>query len=102
MLPVAEIYPALKDWLADHTTALVIAPPGAGKTTGIPLALLDAPWLQGQTITLLEPRRLAARAAAARMAETLGDPVAQTVGFRLRGEHQTPAKTRIPADSEGT
>ena len=101
MLPVAEIYPALKAWLADHTTALIIAPPGAGKTTGIPLALLDAPWLDGQTITLLEPRRLAARAAAARMAETLGEPVGQTVGFRVRGESKVSARTRIHVVTEG-
>ena len=101
MLPVAEIYSSLKTWLADHTTALIIAPPGAGKTTGVPLALLDEPWLKGQTITLLEPRRLAARAAAARMAETLGEPVGQTVGFRVRGESKISAKTRIHVVTEG-
>ncbi|CAL4867809.1 ATP-dependent RNA helicase HrpB [Asticcacaulis sp. MM231] len=101
MLPVTEIYAPLKDWLVDHTTALIIAPPGAGKTTGIPLALLDAPWLAGQTLILLEPRRLAARAAAARMAETLGEPVGQTVGFRVRGESKVSAKTRIEVVTEG-
>ncbi|HTM79485.1 ATP-dependent helicase HrpB [Asticcacaulis sp.] len=101
MLPVTEIYTPLKDWLADNTTALIIAPPGAGKTTGVPLALLDAPWLTGQRIILLEPRRLAARAAAARMAETLGEPVGQTVGFRVRGESKVSGKTRIEVVTEG-
>ncbi|MBW8881640.1 MAG: ATP-dependent helicase HrpB, partial [Asticcacaulis sp.] len=101
MLPVEEIFPDLKAWLAENTTALVIAPPGAGKTTGVPLALLDQPWLQGQSIILLEPRRLAARAAAARMAETLGEPVGQTVGFRVRGESKIGPKTRIEVVTEG-
>ena len=100
MLPVEEIYIPLKAWLA-QTTALIIAPPGAGKTTGIPLALLDSHWLAGQKIILLEPRRLAARAAAARMAETLGEPVGQTVGFRVRGESKVSARTRIEVVTEG-
>lgn len=101
MLPVEEIYAPLKAWLAEKTTALIIAPPGAGKTTGIPLALLDAPWLKDQKIILLEPRRLAARAAAARMAETLGEPIGQTVGFRVRGESKVSGKTRIEVVTEG-
>jgi ATP-dependent helicase HrpB len=100
-LPVEEIYAPLKSWLADHATALIIAPPGAGKTTGVPLALLEAPWLTSQKIILLEPRRLAARAAAARMAETLGEPVGQTVGFRVRGESRVSGKTRIEVVTEG-
>jgi ATP-dependent helicase HrpB len=102
MLPVEEIFPALKAHLADvSNTALIIAPPGAGKTTGVPLALLDAPWLEGQAIVLLEPRRLAARAAAARMAETLGERVGETVGFRVRGESRIGPKTRIEVVTEG-
>jgi ATP-dependent helicase HrpB len=101
MLPVEEIYAPLKAFLANNATALIIAPPGAGKTTGIPLALLDAPWLAGQRIILLEPRRLAARAAAARMAETLGEAVGQTVGFRVRGESKVSGKTRIEVVTEG-
>jgi ATP-dependent helicase HrpB len=102
MLPVEEIFPALKAHLADvSNTALIIAPPGAGKTTGVPLALLDAPWLEGQSIVLLEPRRLAARAAAARMAETLGERVGETVGFRVRGESRIGPKTRIEVVTEG-
>lgn len=101
MLPVEEIFPPLKAFLRDNTTAVIIAPPGAGKTTGVPLALLDEPWLVGQSIILLEPRRLAARAAAARMAETLGEPVGQTVGFRVRGESKMSARTRIEVVTEG-
>ncbi len=101
MLPVEEIYAPLKAWLAAETTAVIIAPPGAGKTTGVPLALLDEPWLAGQSIVLLEPRRLAARAAAARMAETLGESVGQTVGFRVRGESKIGPKTRIHVVTEG-
>ncbi len=101
MLPVAEIYDPLRQWLVANTTALIIAPPGAGKTTGVPLALLDEPWLVGQSIVLLEPRRLAARAAATRMAETLGEAVGQTVGFRVRGESRIGPKTRIEVVTEG-
>ncbi|ESQ76281.1 ATP-dependent helicase HrpB [Asticcacaulis sp. AC402] len=101
MLPVEEIFPPLKAFLRDSVTAVIIAPPGAGKTTGVPLALLDEPWLAGQSIVLLEPRRLAARAAAARMAETLGEPVGQTVGFRVRGESKMSARTRIEVVTEG-
>lgn len=101
MLPVEEIFAPLKAWLADNSTALIIAPPGAGKTTGVPLALLDEHWLEGQSIILLEPRRLAARAAAARMAETLGESVGQTVGFRVRGESRIGPKTRIEVVTEG-
>ena len=101
MLPIEEIYSPLKAYLQTQTTALIIAPPGAGKTTGIPLALLDEPWLEGQTLILLEPRRLAARAAAARMAETLGESVGETVGFRVRGESRIGPKTRIEVVTEG-
>ncbi|ESQ89509.1 ATP-dependent helicase [Asticcacaulis sp. AC460] len=101
MLPVEEIFPDLKAFLGDNTTAVIIARPGAGKTTGVPLALLNEPWLEGQSIVLLEPRRLAARAAAARMAETLGEQVGQTVGFRVRGESKMSAKTRIEVVTEG-
>ncbi|MDI7774349.1 ATP-dependent helicase HrpB [Asticcacaulis sp. EMRT-3] len=102
MLPVEEIFPALKAHLATvSTTALIIAPPGAGKTTGVPLALLDAPWLAGQSILLLEPRRLAARAAATRMAETLGEKIGETVGFRVRGESRIGPRTRIEVVTEG-
>jgi ATP-dependent helicase HrpB len=77
------------------------APPGAGKTTRVPLALLDAPWLAEQRILMLEPRRLAARAAARRMAASLGDAVGESVGFRVRGESRVGARTRIEVVTEG-
>ncbi|MGA9659016.1 MAG: DEAD/DEAH box helicase, partial [Asticcacaulis sp.] len=101
MLPIEDIFAPLRSWLTEHTTALIVAPPGAGKTTGVPLALLREPWLEGQSILLLEPRRLAARAAAVRMAETLGESVGRTVGFRVRGESRVSAATRIEVVTEG-
>ena len=83
-LPVDEALPRLKEALAGGNAAVLVAPPGAGKTTRVPLALLDAPWLGGRKIVMQEPRRLAARAAARRMAATLGEPVGETVGYRVR------------------
>jgi len=77
------------------------APPGAGKTTGVPIALLDAPWLGGQKIIMLEPRRLATRAAARRMSQLLGQDVGGTVGFRVRGETRVSRATRIEVVTEG-
>ncbi|MDP3158567.1 MAG: ATP-dependent helicase HrpB, partial [Reyranella sp.] len=79
-LPVDEALPRLKEALAGRNAAVLVAPPGAGKTTRVPLALLDAPWLDGHRIVMQEPRRLAARAAARRMAATLGEAVGETVG----------------------
>jgi len=77
------------------------APPGAGKTTGVPLALLDEPWLTGRKIIMLEPRRLATRAAARRMSQLLGQGVGGTVGFRVRGETRVSRATRIDVVTEG-
>src|SRR4051812_33012486 len=85
-LPIDEALPALLAALAGSTGVVLQAPPGAGKTTRVPLALSDAPWLGAGRIVMLEPRRLAARAAARRMAASLGEPVGGTVGFRVRGE----------------
>jgi ATP-dependent helicase HrpB len=79
-LPIDEILPELRATLATRRALVLQAPPGAGKTTGVPLALLNEPWLAGRTILMLEPRRLAARAAAARMAQLLGEGVGETVG----------------------
>ena len=84
-LPIDEALPALIAALGAARQAVLQAPPGAGKTTRVPLALLAASLVQGRII-LLEPRRLAARAAAERMAETLGEAVGATVGYRIRGE----------------
>ena len=101
MLPIEEIFAPLRAFLAERTIAILIAPPGAGKTTGVPLALLDEAWLAGQKIVMLEPRRLAARAAAMRMAEVLGEPVGQTVGYRVRGDSRVSKQTRIEVVTEG-
>src|SRR5690606_8069986 len=84
-----------------HPSVVLQAPPGAGKTTLVPLALLDARWLAGQKIILLEPRRLAARAAAERLAQLLDEPVGQTVGYRIRLESRISAATRIEVVTEG-
>ncbi|MDQ7015074.1 MAG: ATP-dependent helicase HrpB [Gammaproteobacteria bacterium] len=100
-LPVEAILPQLRRALAEHSNAILQAPPGAGNTTLVPLALLDAPWLAGQKILLLEPRRLAARAAARRMAMLLGESLGEQVGYRMRGEHRIGSKTRIEVITEG-
>ncbi|RUY15414.1 DEAD/DEAH box helicase, partial [Mesorhizobium sp. M7A.F.Ca.US.005.03.2.1] len=100
-LPVSVVLPALREALGDGNSAVLVAPPGAGKTTLVPLALLDAPWLGAGKIILLEPRRLAARAAARRMAELLGEEPGATVGYAMRMENRISAKTRIVVVTEG-
>jgi ATP-dependent helicase HrpB len=99
-LPVHEALPALREAFRTREAAVLVAPPGAGKTTVVPLALLDEPWATGRLI-VLEPRRLAARAAANRMASTLAEPVGETVGFRVRMESRVSARTRIEVVTEG-
>jgi len=99
-LPIDDALPALRDALRKAGQAVLQAPPGAGKTTRVPLDLLAAGLVAGR-ITMLEPRRLAARAAAERMAETLGEPVGETVGYRIRGEAKTSSRTRIEVVTEG-
>jgi ATP-dependent helicase HrpB len=101
MLPIHEALPALKAALTQRNAAVLVAPPGAGKTTVVPLELLAEPWMAGGKIIVLEPRRLAARAAAERMAATLGEPVGQTVGFRVRMQSKVSAATRIEVVTEG-
>ena len=100
-LPVTEILPALDAALARGNAGVLVAPPGAGKTTLVPLHLLNAPWRQGRTIILLEPRRLAARAAASRMASLLGEDAGATVGYRMRLDNKVSAKTRVLVVTEG-
>lgn len=100
-LPVEDALPPLNAALAQRHEAVLQAPPGAGKTTRVPLALLDADWLQGQRILLLEPRRMAARAAAARMADTLHEAVGETVGYRIRLDSCVSARTRVEVITEG-
>ncbi len=100
-LPVDEALPRLKAALMERNAAVLVAPPGAGKTTRVPLALLDAPWLAGRKIIMQEPRRLAARAAARRMAATLGEPVGETVGYRVRLDSKIGPRTRIEVVTDG-
>ncbi len=100
-LPIEEAIPTLRAALATGHAALLTAQPGAGKTTRVPLALLDQPWLAGQKLVLLEPRRLAARAAAAYMAATLHEPVGRTVGYRIRHDTKVGPDTRIEVVTEG-
>jgi len=100
-LPIEPALPELLAALRDGTRAVLEAPPGAGKTTRVPLALLDAPWLGRQRLVMLEPRRLATRAAARRMAQTLGEAVGETVGFRVRGESRVGPRTRVEVVTEG-
>lgn len=100
-LPIDPLLPAIGEGLARHTALILEAPPGAGKTTRVPLALLDQPWLAGQKILLLEPRRIAARAAAHRMASTLGEKIGGTVGYQIRLDRMIGLATRIEVITEG-
>ena len=100
-LPIDEVLPALRLALAERHEAVLEAPPGAGKTTRVPLALLNEPWLAGQKILMLEPRRLAARAAAERLASELGEKVGETVGYRIRLDSKVGPNTRIEVVTEG-
>lgn len=100
-LPVKETFTALKKALSSTKTAILEAPPGAGKTTLVPLALLQEDWLKDQKIIMLEPRRLAARTAAKRMASLLSEKVGETVGYRIRQDKKVSAKTRIEVVTEG-
>ncbi|MGN7727052.1 ATP-dependent helicase HrpB [Luteimonas sp. 22616] len=99
--PISPLLPDIRASLAAHPRLVLEAPPGAGKTTQVPLALLDAPWLAGRKIVMLEPRRVAARAAAGFMAQQLGEAVGETVGYRIRFESKVSARTRIEVVTEG-
>jgi ATP-dependent helicase HrpB len=100
-LPVTEIIPSVREKLSQHNTLIVHAPPGAGKSTLLPLALLQEPWLQGKKIIMLEPRRLAARTIAARMASLLEEEAGETIGFRIRFENRISDKTKLEVVTEG-
>jgi ATP-dependent helicase HrpB len=100
-LPIDDVLGALRSALADHSSAVLVARPGAGKTTRAPLALLDEPWAKAKRLILLEPRRVAARAAAARMAATLGEKVGETIGLRVRLTSLVSKRTRIEVVTEG-
>jgi ATP-dependent helicase HrpB len=100
-LPIDAVLVDLTATLTRSNAAVLVAPPGAGKTTRVPLALLDAPWIQGKKIIVLEPRRIAARAAADRMAQTLGEKAGETVGYRVRFGSKVSRATRIEVVTEG-
>jgi len=101
MLPVDDVLPQLRAALARRSEAVLVAPPGAGKTTRVPPGLLAESWAQGGKIILLSPRRIAARAAAARMASERGERVGETVGYRVRLDSRVSPKTRIEVVTEG-
>ncbi|HRB13973.1 MAG TPA: DEAD/DEAH box helicase, partial [Vicinamibacteria bacterium] len=100
-LPVSSALPALRESLQRERIVMLTAPPGAGKSTLVPLELRGEPWLAGGRITMLEPRRLAARTVAARMASQLGETVGETVGYRIRRESRVSTSTRIEVVTEG-
>ena len=99
--PIDPLLPRIRASLATHPRLVLEAPPGAGKTTQVPPALLDEPWLAGRKIVMLEPRRVAARAAAHFMARQRGEDVGGTVGYRIRFENRVSASTRIEVVTEG-
>jgi ATP-dependent helicase HrpB len=99
--PIDDLLPRIRASLAAHPRLVLEAPPGAGKTTQVPPALLDAAWLAGNRIVMLEPRRVAARAAAGFMARQRGESVGETIGYRIRFDHQVSARTRIEVVTEG-
>src|SRR4051812_3889698 len=100
-LPIDDALPALTAALRARDAAVLVAPPGAGKTTRVPLVLAGESWAEGRTILVLEPRRIAARAAAERMAATLGETVGETVGYRVRFGSKVSRRTRIEVVTEG-
>jgi ATP-dependent helicase HrpB len=100
-LPIAPLLPELVATLGERHCAVLQAPPGAGKSTGAPLALMAAPWLGGGSILMLEPRRLAARAIATRMASLIGEPVGSRIGYRTRLETKVSRATRLTVVTEG-
>jgi ATP-dependent RNA helicase HrpB len=100
-LPINDVLPQIQNTLAKHSRAVLQAPPGAGKTTAVTIALLDQPWLNDKQIIMLEPRRLAARNAAARMAYLLGEQVGETVGYQIRQDSCFSNRTKILVVTEG-
>ena len=99
--PVLSIAPEVKKRLVDHRVVILEAPPGAGKSTVLPLHLLDEPWMQNKKMILLEPRRLAARSVAMRMSDLQGEEVGKTIGYRVRFENKVSRTTRIEVVTEG-
>jgi len=100
-LPITAVIPELISALAATDAVVLLAPPGAGKTTAVPLALLDQPWLQGQKILMLEPRRIAAKSAALRLSHNIGQNIGQRIGFRMRMQSKVSADTQLEVITEG-
>jgi len=100
-LPITQVIPDVKEKLQHHNRLVLQAPPGAGKTTALPLALLDAPWLEGKKIIMLEPRRLAVRTAATRMAEMLGEKVGERIGYQVKMDSVQSERTQLLIVTEG-
>ena len=100
-LPIDALLPEVRRELAARAALVIQAPPGAGKTTRVPLALLDEPWVRGRKLVMLEPRRLAARSAARHMAEERGESVGGTVGYRVRMDTRVGSATRLEIVTEG-
>ncbi|MEK7671573.1 MAG: DEAD/DEAH box helicase, partial [Bacteroidota bacterium] len=100
-LPIDRVLPELLTQLSTHTSVVVSADPGAGKTTRVPIALLDAAWLGDQKVVMLEPRRLAAQRAAEYMSSQLQERVGNTIGYRIRGEARVSSVTRVEIVTEG-
>ncbi len=100
-LPITAVLPQLAEVLRDHPSVVLAAPPGSGKTTLVPLELINQPWLEGKRILMLEPRRLAARASASRMAHLLSERIGEQVGYQVRFERKISPKTRIEVVTEG-
>jgi len=99
--PVLDVVPELKNCLASHSIVILQAPPGAGKSTIVPLQLMDEPWLSGKKIIMLEPRRLAAKAVAERMADLIDEDCGERIGYRVRFESKAGAKTKVEVVTEG-
>ena len=99
--PIDEIIPDIKQLLSHNSSLIITAPPGAGKSTVLPIALMDEEWLDGQKIIMLEPRRLAAKSIAARMSEMINDKVGNQIGYRIRFENAVSENTRIEIVTEG-
>jgi len=100
-LPITQVIPDVKKQLQTNNRLVLQAPPGAGKTTALPLALLNEPWLEGKKIIMLEPRRLAVRSSAARMADLLGEKVGERVGYQIKMDSKQSSKTQILIVTEG-
>lgn len=100
-LPIQQVIPLIQETYRLHHSAILIAEPGAGKTTQTPIAFLDEPWLKGRKIIMLEPRRIAARSAASYMASAIGEPVGKTIGYRVRMDSRVSAETIIEVVTEG-